>query len=161
MNDILSPTAQKIQTILDRLGYKCEVIEYQETTRTSIDAAAQVGCTLGQIVKSLIFIGKKSGEPILILTSGANRVDTNKISNLIGEKIDRADPEFVRSKTGYSIGGIPPLGHHSLINTLIDEDLLKYDQIWAAAGTPNAVFRLTPQDLKTMSSGKVVSVKEE
>jgi prolyl-tRNA editing enzyme YbaK/EbsC (Cys-tRNA(Pro) deacylase) len=160
MRDNLNPTARKIQTILDQLGYKCEVIEFQETTRTSVDAAARVGCSLGQIVKSLIFRGKISGKPILILTSGANRVDTKKIAGLIGEKIDRADPEFVRSCTGFAIGGIPPLGHLSAIETILDEDLLSYDYLWAAAGTPNAVFKLSPQELLSMSSAKVASVKE-
>jgi prolyl-tRNA editing enzyme YbaK/EbsC (Cys-tRNA(Pro) deacylase) len=160
MSDHLNPTAQKIQTILDQLGYTCEVIEFQETTRTSIDAAARVGCSLGQIVKSLIFRGKLSGKPILILTSGANRVDTKKITSIIGESIDRADPEFVRSCTGFAIGGIPPVGYLSVIETIMDEDLLSYDYLWAAAGTPNAVFKVTPQELLSMSSAKVAPVKE-
>jgi prolyl-tRNA editing enzyme YbaK/EbsC (Cys-tRNA(Pro) deacylase) len=160
MSDLLNPTARKIQTILDQLGYNCKVIEFQETTRTSVDAAARVECSLGQIVKSLIFRGKISGKPILILTSGANRVDTRKVTSLIGEKIDRADPEFVRSCTGFAIGGIPPVGHLSAIDTIMDEDLLSYDYLWAAAGTPNAVFKLTPQELLTMSSAKIAYVKE-
>lgn len=161
MNEISNPTACKVQNLLEQLGYKCKVVEFQETTRTSLEAATQVGCTLKQIVKSLIFKGKTSGKPLLILTSGANRVDVKKIKVLIGENIDRADPEFVRNCTGFAIGGIPPLGHVSEINTLMDEDLLKYDDLWAAAGTPNAVFRLTPQELITMSGAKVASVKEE
>ena len=160
MSDLLNPTARKIQATLDQLGYKCKVIEFQETTRTSADAAARVECTLGQIVKSLIFRGRISGKPFLILTSGANRVDTRKITSLIGEKIERADPEFVRSCTGFAIGGIPPIGHLSSIDTIMDEDLLTYDFLWAAAGTPNAVFKLSPQELLTMSSAKIASVKE-
>jgi prolyl-tRNA editing enzyme YbaK/EbsC (Cys-tRNA(Pro) deacylase) len=153
-------SARKIQDELERLGYPYKVIEFQETTRTSIDAANRVGCTLGQIVKSLIFKGKTSCKPVLVLTSGANRVDIKKITSLLGEKIDRADPEFVRSCTGFAIGGIPPIGHITPIITFMDEDLLQYEFVWAAAGTPNAVFKLTPDDLLSMSSAKVASVKE-
>jgi len=160
MNTNLNPTAQKVQSALDLLGYSYKVIEFQESTRTSIDAANQVGCSLGQIVKSLIFKGNTSGNPVLVLTSGANRVDIPKITTLLGEKIDRADPEFVRNWTGFAIGGIPPIGHASSIITFMDEDLLQYDFVWAAAGTPNAVFRLTPTDLRTMSSAILASIKE-
>ena len=160
MNTNLNPTAQKVQSALDLLGYSYKVIEFQESTRTSIDAANQVGCSLGQIVKSLIFKGNTSGNPVLVLTSGANRVDIPKITTLLGEKIDRADPEFVRNWTGFSIGGIPPIGHASSIITFMDEDLLQYDFVWAAAGTPNAVFRLTPTDLRTMSSAILASIKD-
>jgi Cys-tRNA(Pro) deacylase len=161
MNRILSPSAQKVQDHLDHLGYNYKVIEFQETTRTSADAAARVSCTIGQIVKSLIFKCRGSGKPVLILTSGANRVDVKKIASLTGDPIDRADPEFVRSMTGFAIGGIPPIGHTTAIKTYLDEDLLKFETLWAAAGTPNAVFELTPQDLQTMTSARVVPVKEE
>ena len=160
MSDKLNPTARKIQTTLDQLGYKSKVIEFNETTRTSADAAARVGCSLGQIVKSLIFKGKVSGKPVLVLTSGSNRVDTKKISSLVGEMIERADPEFVRNRTGFAIGGIPPLGHVTSIDTFMDEDLQKYDFLWAAAGTPNAVFKLSPHELLTMSSATLANIKE-
>ena len=155
----LSSSAQKVQDALKALGFDCRVIEHQESTRTAQEAADRVGVTLGQIVKSLIFRGKTSGQGLLILTSGANRVDEKLISQLAGEPIGRADPEFVREMTGYAIGGVPPLAHQQPLRTYLDEDLLQYDVIWAAAGTPNAVFELTPAMLKTMTNGKIVKIK--
>ena len=155
----LSPSAQKVQEALTALGFACRVVEFQESTRTAQEAADRVGVTLGQIVKSLIFRGKTSGKGLLILTSGANRVDEKIISRLVGESIERADPEFVRIMTGYAIGGVPPLAHQQPLETYLDEDLLQYEVIWAAAGTPKAVFELTPAMLKTMTGGRVVQVK--
>jgi Cys-tRNA(Pro) deacylase len=154
----LSTSAQKVQDTLRSLGYDCEVIESSASSRTAADAANLVGCEIGQIVKSLIFKGSQSGKPILVLTSGANRVDEKKIGNLSGEKIERADPEFVRAVTGYAIGGVPPLGHLRPMETYLDEDLLAYQEIWAAAGTPNALFKLTPLDLQKMTGGKIIKV---
>jgi Cys-tRNA(Pro) deacylase len=155
----LSPSAQKVQDALRSLGFDLTVIEHAESTRTAQEAAERVGVTLGQIVKSLIFKGKASGKPILVLTSGANRVDEECIKEYAGEKIERADADFVRAVTGYAIGGIPPIGHTQSIETYLDEDLMQYDVIWAAAGTPKAVFELTPGDLQKMTGGKVVQVK--
>ena len=155
----LSPTAQKIQDALHALGFDLTVIEHTESTRTAQEAADRVGVTLGQIVKSLIFKGKTSGKPILVLTSGANRVDEKRIRSYTGEKIGRADPDFVRAVTGYAIGGVPPIGHVQQMETYLDEDLMQYDVIWAAAGTPKAVFELTPGDLQRMTQGKVIRVK--
>jgi len=155
----LSPSAQKVQDVLRALGFDCRVIEFQESTRTSAEAAARVGCSLGQIVKSLVFRGQVTGKPVLVLTSGANRVDEAKVGQLFGEPIGRADAEFVRAATGFAIGGVPPLGHSRPIETFIDEDLLQYATIWGAAGTPNAVFELTPEALKKMTNAKVVQVK--
>jgi len=160
MNHELSPSAQKIQDHLKSLGYGYKVIEFQETTRTSADAAERVGCEVGQIVKSLVFRGHNSGKAVLVLTSGANRVDVIKLTEIIGEPIDRADPEFVRSVTGFAIGGIPPIGHATKIESYIDEDLQNYNILWAAAGTPNAVFELASQDLEIMTSAMVVQIKE-
>jgi len=141
------------------LGFNCKVIEHTESTRTAQEAADRAGCTLGQITKSLIFKGKTSHKPILVLTSGSNRVDEKRISEYAGEHIIRADADFVRSVTGFAIGGVPPLGHAQEMETFLDEDLLQYATIWAAAGTPNAIFELTPDDLKKMTGGKVVRVK--
>ncbi len=155
----LSPSAQKVQDALTALGLPCRVIEHLESTRTAQEAADRVGVTLGQIVKSLVFRGKTSGKGMLILTSGANRVDEKIICQLAGEPIGRADPEFVRAMTGYAIGGVPPLAHQQPMETYLDQDLLQYDVIWAAAGTPNAVFELTPAMLQAMTSGRVVPVK--
>jgi prolyl-tRNA editing enzyme YbaK/EbsC (Cys-tRNA(Pro) deacylase) len=155
----LSSSAQKIQDLLGSLGYEYTVIEHAESTRTAQEAADRAGCELGQIVKSLIFKGKESGKPILVLTSGANRVDEKRISGYAGEPIGRADADFVRAVTGYAIGGVPPIGHAQPMETYLDEDFLPYRTIWAAAGTPNAIFELKTGDLQKMTDGKIVQVK--
>ena len=155
----LSPSAQKVQEALHALGFDLTVIENTTSARTAQEAADRVGVTLGQIVKSLIFKGKASGKPILVLTSGSNRVDEKRIKAYAGEKIGRADADFVREVTGYAIGGVPPIAHTQQMETYLDEDLLQYDVIWAAAGTPNAIFELTPDDLQKMTNGRVERIK--
>lgn len=155
----LSPTAQRVQDLLSARGFACTVIEFAESTRTSQEAADRAGCSLGQITKSMIFKGKKTGKPVLVLTSGANRVDESRISQYAGDAIVRADPDFVRSVTGFAIGGVPPLGHAQAMETYLDEDLMQFATIWAAAGTPKAIFELTPSQLQEMTGGKVVQVK--
>ena len=155
----LSPSAQKIQDLLYSLGYNYAVIEHAESTRTAQEAADRAGCELGQIVKSLIFQGKTTGKPILVLTSGTNRVDEKLISEYAAEPIKRADVEFVRAVTGFAIGGVPPIGHNKKMETYLDEDLQQYLVIWAAAGTPNAIFELTPSDLQKMTNGITTRVK--
>src|SRR5512138_578082 len=122
----LSPSAQKIQDLLISLGYNYAVIEHAESTRTAQEAADRAGCELGQIVKSLIFRGKESGKPILVLTSGANRVDEKRVSEYAGEPVGRADADFVRSVTGFAIGGVPPVGHPQKLETYLDEDFLQF-----------------------------------
>jgi prolyl-tRNA editing enzyme YbaK/EbsC (Cys-tRNA(Pro) deacylase) len=155
----LSPSAQKVQEQIKSLGFDYTVIEHAESTRTAQEAADRAGCELGQIVKSLIFKGKESNKPILVLTSGANRVDEKRISEYAGEAIGRADADFARAVTGFAIGGIPPVGHIQPMETYLDEDFLKYETIWAAAGTPNAIFELKTSDLQKMTGGRVVRVK--
>ncbi|MCC6299984.1 MAG: YbaK/EbsC family protein [Anaerolineales bacterium] len=155
----LSPSAQKIQNLLHSLGYDYAVIEHAESTRTAQEAADRAGCELGQIVKSLIFKGKESHKPILVLTSGANRVDEKRIGEYAGEAIGKADADFARAVTGFAIGGVPPIGHVEKIETYLDEDFLQYQTVWAAAGTPNAIFELKTLDLQTMTGGKVARVK--
>jgi prolyl-tRNA editing enzyme YbaK/EbsC (Cys-tRNA(Pro) deacylase) len=135
------------------------VVELPASTRTAPEAAAAVGCTVGQIVKSLIFRGKESGRAVLSLVSGANRVNEQILTGLLGEPVGKADADFVREQTGFAIGGVAPLAHAHPILTFIDEDLLQYEEIWAAAGTPNAVFRLKSADLQRMTGGQVVKVK--
>jgi prolyl-tRNA editing enzyme YbaK/EbsC (Cys-tRNA(Pro) deacylase) len=157
----LSTSAQKIQDILSALGYDFQVIEFNESTKTAQEAAERVGCQLGQIVKSMIFRGQVSNKGILVLTSGANWVDEKKISDYAHEAIKRADPDFVRAMTGFAIGGVPPLGHSHPLETYIDEDLMQYTSLWAAAGTPNAVFELSSSHLARITLGKVVRVKPE
>ena len=155
----LSTSAQKIQDQLRSLGYDYTVIEHAESTRTAQEAAERAGCELGQIVKSLIFQGKETGKPILVLTSGSNRVDEKRISEYAGEAIGRADADFVRTVTGFAIGGVPPIGHAQRMETYLDEDFLQYPTIWAAAGTPNAIFELKTGDLQNMTGGRLVRVK--
>lgn len=158
--NILSPSAQKIQNLLKELGYDYVVIEHAESTRTAQEAADRAGCELGQIVKSLIFKGMDSHKPILVLTSGVNRVDEKRIAEYAGEHIIRADAEFVRTVTGFAIGGVPPIGHTQKMETYLDDDFLQYAVIWAAAGTPNAIFELRTDDLQKMTGGKTVMVKQ-
>ena len=155
----LSSSARKVQKALQELGMSLEVVELPGSTRTAIDAAQAVGCQVGQIVKSLIFKAKKSQRPILVLASGPNRVDERRIEALIEEPLGKADADFVRIHTGFVIGGVPPVAHLENLETFIDEDLLTYEELWAAAGTPHAVFRLSPMDLVRMTSGKVVRIK--
>ncbi len=155
----LSPTAQKVQDLLTARGFDCSVIEHAESTRTAQEAADRAGCLLGQITKSLIFKGRQSGKPILVLTSGTNRVNEKLISEYAGEAIGRADADFVRNVTGFAIGGVPPIGHAQPMETYLDEDLLQYPTVWAAAGTPNAIFELTPGALLEMTSAHVARVK--
>lgn len=155
----LSPTAQRVQDLLTERGFSCQVVEHSESTRTSQEAADRAGCALGQITKSLIFKGKNSGKPILVLTSGANRVDEKRLGELAGEPVIRPDADFVRNVTGFAIGGVPPIGHAQPMETYLDADLMQYATIWDAAGTSNAIFERTPQQLERMTGGKVVQVK--
>jgi len=155
----LSSSAKKVQEVLKVLGLELQVVELQETTRTSADAARAVGCEVGQIAKSLVFRGQKTQRPILVIASGSNRVNEKRVGELISEPLGKADADFVRQKTGFVIGGVPPVGHAEKLEVFIDEDLLRYSEIWAAAGTPNAVFRLTPSDLVRMTEGRVIGIK--
>ena len=158
MNQLLTENASNIQDVLVDKGFNHKVIELSESTRTALDAASTIGCSVGQIVKSLIFKTKLTDKPILILVSGQNRVNEKNIENLVGEQIIKADASFTKKVTGFAIGGIPPVGHKENIDFIfIDEDLLKFESIWAAAGTPNAVFNLQSKDLLQMTKGKVMS----
>jgi prolyl-tRNA editing enzyme YbaK/EbsC (Cys-tRNA(Pro) deacylase) len=148
-----------VQDALKALGFINEVMELQTTTRTSAEAAQAVGCRVEQIAKSIVFRGKQTDRPVLVIASGPNRINEKKIEAWISELIGKADANFVRQRTGFVIGGVPPVGHLEKIEIFIDEDLLKYDEIWAAAGTPNAVFKLTPSDLVKMTGGRVISIK--
>lgn len=154
----LSPDAQRVQEVLNTFGLSGRVKELPLSTRTSPEAAQAIGCSVNQIAKSLIFRGAQSGKPILIVASGANRVNEKRLAQLVGEPVAKADASFVRLHTGFAIGGVPPVGHPSPLETYIDADLFKYEEIWAAAGTPQAVFRLTPEELKKITQGKIVSI---
>jgi prolyl-tRNA editing enzyme YbaK/EbsC (Cys-tRNA(Pro) deacylase) len=155
----LSPSAQKVQDALNAFGVRLQVLELPASTRSAVEAAQAVGCKVEQIAKSLIFRGSITGRPVLVIASGPNRVNEKKVGELLGEPIGKAEADFVRQRTGFAIGGVPPVGHAEPLVTFIDEDLLKLDEIWAAAGTPNAVFRLTPQDLVKITSGRVINIR--
>lgn len=157
---VLSPSAARVQAVLDGFGMGHRVVEHTGSTRTSEDAAASIGCTVAEIAKSLIFRGRDSQRPVLVIASGAIRVDEKAVAALAGEKIERADPEFVRACTGYAIGGVPPVGHAVPPLVLVDDGLMAFETIWAAAGTPNAVFRLTTQELLSMTGGRLAAVRK-
>ncbi len=148
----------RVANELRRLGIATQVTEMPASTRTASDAAMGVGCDIGQIVESLVFKSSETGEPLLVLVSGADRVDEARLAEVAGGKVERADAGFVRSRTGFAIGGVPPLGHSEAISTYVDERLLAYEVVWAAAGTPNAVFPVNPGDLVRATSATVVSV---
>lgn len=156
----LSATARKVQEALTAAGFALEIRELAQPTRTAAQAAAAVGCSVDQIVKSLVFRGALSERVVLVAASGANRVDEAKVAALVGEPVLKADASFVRARTGFAIGGVPPIGHTETPYTLIDQDLMRLAEIWAAAGTPNAVFRLTPRDLVAMTGGHVAQIAE-
>jgi prolyl-tRNA editing enzyme YbaK/EbsC (Cys-tRNA(Pro) deacylase) len=156
---MLSDSAQRVQDALAEKGVDLQVVELPATTRTAREAAAAIGCEVGQIAKSLIFKGKESGRAVLVIASGENRVDTEKITAALGEPIGKANADFVREATGFVIGGVPPVGHRRTLPTFIDIDLGKYEEIWAAAGTPFAVFRLTPAELEKIAPGRTMEVK--
>ncbi len=158
MKPATAPSALKVQAVL---AEQFQVLEFDASTKTAADAASAIGCTVPQIAKSILFIAKTSGRPVLVVASGANRVDEKRVAALIGEPIGRADPDFVREATGFAIGGVPPVGHATPPIVLIDEDLQAFAEIWAAGGTPNAVFKLTPQDLIALTAGRVERVAKK
>ena len=158
MSNILSPSAQKVQSALRAFGLDLQVVELPASTRTAVEAAQAVGCSVGQIIKSLVFRGQASDRPVLVLASGSNRVSEAALASLAGEPVGKADAGFVRAHTGFAIGGVPPVGHAEEMLTFIDQDLLQYPEIWAAAGTPNAVFRMQSQDLTRICTGVVVKI---
>lgn len=161
MSDVkeLPKQAQKIQDILTQTGVSTRVVEFDASTRTAADAAQTIGCTVAQIAKSLLFLGRKSNKPVLVIASGVNRVNEHIFEQLIGENVVKADAESVRALTGFVIGGVPPFGHLTPICTFIDEDLLKFSEIWAAAGLPNCSFGIEPRKLVELAGGKVIAVK--
>ncbi len=148
------------QSILQQYGISAEIKVFSTATRTAHQAATAVGCEVGQIVKSLVFQGTVTQRPVLVLTSGANRVDERRLSEQIQEPITKADADFVRDLTGYTIGGVPPFGHLQPLLTFIDVDLFQYQFIWAAAGTPNTVFPLSCTQLQDATKAQVIQVRD-
>ena len=155
----MKPAVERVVTALRAAGVSSDVTEFAQSTRTAEEAAAAVGCAVGQIVKSLVFLA--GGSPILALVSGANRLDTAKLAAATGARITRADADAVRSATGFSIGGVPPVAHATPLVTYLDRDLTQYEQVWAAAGTPNAVFPITPAELARNASARVIDLAAE
>jgi len=154
----LSQSARKVQQALIASGLQLEVIELPASTRTSQEAAQAIGCQVGQIAKSIIFQSCTTHRPVMVIASGPNRINETVITEQLGEPVRKADADFVRQQTGFVIGGVPPVGLASPLPTFIDQDLMPYPEIWAAAGTPHAVFRLTPTDLLRMTGGMVTRV---
>ncbi len=153
----MSKAVDRFEEAARATGLSVEVRRFPEGTRTAPDAARAVGCDVGQIVKSLVFVA--DGEPFLALTSGKNRADPSKLAAALDTReVRRADADQVRDATGFAIGGTPPFGHPRPLTVLVDRDLLVYDEVWAAAGTPDAVFSLSPDDLVRASGGRVVEL---
>jgi prolyl-tRNA editing enzyme YbaK/EbsC (Cys-tRNA(Pro) deacylase) len=154
----LPTAALKVREAADRLGLTIAIREMPQSTRTAEEAAAACGCDVAQIVKSLVFAGKASGAPYLLLVSGKNRVNEKAVGPIIGEALTRPDAQKVRDWTGFAIGGIPPLGHAIELPVFVDADLLAFDRVWAAAGTPFAVFSVEPKALAHAVGGRAITV---
>lgn len=161
MTSELRDSAKRVKDFILSMGFSFEVKELPGSTRTAQEAADSIGCTVSQIAKSLVFREKETDLPILVIASGSNRVDVNKIRKTTGLKLGRADGKYVKERVGYAIGGIPPVGHNEPLETILDPDLKKYDEIWAAAGTPFAVFQLKPIELEPLTKGRWVDLSEE
>lgn len=158
---MISKAAKRVQEALDVLGFSSlQVVELPASTRTAYEAAQAIGCTVGQIAKSLVFKTRETNRPLLVIACGSNRVDEAMIAARVGEQIHIATADFVREHTGFVIGGVPPVGHQELLQTFIDRDLLQFNEIWAAAGTPHAVFKLSAEDLVLATGGEVIAVTE-
>jgi prolyl-tRNA editing enzyme YbaK/EbsC (Cys-tRNA(Pro) deacylase) len=154
----LPAAAQSVQQVLKSKGIDARIVVLPQSARTARDAAAAIGCKVEQIAKSLIFQRTDTDQPVLVIAGGSNRVDERLISTYLDAEIVKADADFVRSSTGYAIGGIPPIGHRNPIQTLVDQSLLQLDPVWAAAGTPYAVFSISPHELVEITDGRVIAV---
>jgi len=154
----LKEASRKVERAARALGLDVTVRQMSVSTRTAEDAAAAAGCAVGQIVKSLVFRGKSSGTPYLLLVSGANRVNEKVVAAIVGEALMRPDAQYVRDLTGFAIGGIPPLGHATRLATCMDEALLSYDVVWAAAGTPESIFAVSPTALAAATGARAIRV---
>ncbi len=158
LSNKLRASAQRVQDTLQALGFSAQVIELPATIRSAQEAAQAIGCRVEPIAKSVVFRGQESGEPVLVIASGSNRVNEERLAQLIGQPAEKPSAEYVRERTGFSIGGVPPVGHTQPIRTLVDQALTDLDGIWAAAGTPVAVFKLTPENLVHLTGGQVVNI---
>ena len=155
--DALPEAAKRVAQLLETHGYAKPIVMLPASGKTSAEAAAGLGCEIAQIAKSIIFRRLSDDAPVLVIASGANRVDEAKVAARVGA-LGKADARFVREQTGYAIGGVCPIGHATKPVTLIDADLLTLDSLWAAAGHPHAVFNLSPQELVAMTGAPVVDI---
>jgi len=156
----LKGSAKRVQEYLISKGFSFEVVELPSSTRTALEAAESIGCKVSQIAKSLIFKDKKTGSPILVIVSGSNCVDVEKIERITGLTLVKADAKYVKEKVGFAIGGVPPVGHNEPLRTLLDPDLKQHETIWAAAGTPFTVFQLKPSDLEILTEGRWIQLSK-
>lgn len=155
------PTALRTQQLLADAGLAAQVVEFEQPTRTSTEAAAAIGCTVAEIAKSVVFRAKASGQAVVVVASGDNRVCEAKVAVLVGEKLGRADADFVRESTGYAIGGVSPVGHAQPVKLLLDADLQRFATVWAAGGTPFTVFPLTPAELQQLTGASWQDVRQD
>lgn len=158
MTENMKSSARAVHCALDEAGLELRVVELPDSTRSAKEAAAAVGCTVAQIAKSIVFQAAESEQPVLVIASGSNRIREAAVAEQVGEPIRQAKPDFVRAATGFAIGGVPPCGHARPITTFLDQDLFAFDEIWAAAGTPHAVFKLTPAELRQLTGAPVIRV---
>jgi prolyl-tRNA editing enzyme YbaK/EbsC (Cys-tRNA(Pro) deacylase) len=155
---LASSSVERVRNALQAAGVADTIVELPGAARTAQAAAAFLGCDVGQIANSLVFRAERSGGAVLVMSSGARRVDTGRLAALIGEPVGKADAAFVRERTGFAIGGVAPVGHAMPLRTVIDRDLLRHREIWAAGGHPHTVFRLTPEELVRVTGGSVEDV---
>lgn len=154
----LKKSAQIVQTLLQEKGFTNEVIELPDSTRTAQEAADALGCKVDQIAKTIVFKLREENQALLVIASGSNRINERYVGEIVGDVLDKADANFVKEETGYAIGGVSPLIENTEVQILLDEDLLQYEEIWATAGHPKAVFKLTPEELQVLTKGKLIQV---
>ena len=154
------PTALRTWQLLRDAGIDTHVVEFEQPTRTSAEAAAAIGCSVAEIAKSIVFRGQDSGQAVVVIASGDNRVSEAKVAAELGEPLTRADADFVRTTPGYAIGGVAPIGHSQPVKLLLDEDLQRFDSVWAAAGTPFSVFPVRPDQLRSVTGAEWADVRQ-
>ncbi len=154
------PTALRTAQLLSEAGVDTRVVEFEQPTRTSAEAAAAIGCSVAEIAKSVVFRGRNSGRAIVVVASGENRVSEDKVAAQVGEELARADADFVRAATGFVIGGVAPVGHSRQVRLLLDEDLRRFATVWAAAGTPFSVFPLRPDELQRLTGANWTDIRQ-
>ena len=153
-------TALRTAQLLRAAGIDTGVVEFEQPTRTSAEAAAAIGCSVAEIAKSIVFRGRTSGKAVIVVASGDNRVSEAKVAAKLGEPLARAGADFVRTATGYAIGGVAPIGHSQPVRLLLDEDLRRFETVWAAGGTPFSVFPLAPDQLRSLTQAEWADIKQ-